>query len=115
MTRKITFVCAMILSSFTYAQGWSGELTVESVMTEGLTDLVIIKTSAVSVDEVNKQYTAGCLANNWIFTADASDRRNRAYSTAMAALASGKKINLWFTDKCTSWSFHEATSIQMIK
>lgn len=107
--RSLFGLLFIVISSSSYAEGWSGELIVDQVITEGKTDLIVIYTSGGDV------YTSGCLANKWSFTADNEDRRGRAYSTAMTALASGKKIKLWYTDTCGSWSYHEATSIMLLK
>ena len=108
--KKIILGAALVFSSMcTFAAGWTEPLTVESIFTEGNTDVIVIYTSG------GVQNTNGCLANNWIFLTDNDSRRNRAYSTAMAALASGKKVSFWYTDTCATWSFHSATAIKIIK
>ena len=78
-------ILPLILSGYSSAGGWTEPLTVETVFTEGATDLIVIQSSGGS------QSVSGCVINNWIFVADNENRRNRGYSTAMAALASGKK------------------------
>ncbi|TQF67867.1 DUF5992 family protein [Pseudoalteromonas luteoviolacea] len=93
-----------------FSNAWSPPLVVESVFTEGSTDLVSIKTSGGEV------YSPGCTANHWIFIADNEDRRNRAFSLAMAALASGKKVSFWYSSStCAAWNYHKGTSIKLIK
>ena len=115
MTKVIVFISSIFLSSFALGAGWAGDFEVTGVMSEGTSDLVII-----SVDAVNplndKEYTSGCTVNGeWIFKADDPDKINRAYSTAMTALVSGKYIRLWFTDDCGAWSYHQATAIKLLK
>ncbi|GLQ72198.1 hypothetical protein [Vibrio penaeicida] len=109
MFKKLLCASLFVLSASSFAQGWTEPLTVESVFTEGKTDLIVIQTSGGSV------YTNSCVANKWMFKSDTDARRGRAYSTAMSALVSGNKIKLWFTDSCESWSYHGATSIMLIK
>ncbi|CCN45581.1 conserved hypothetical protein [Vibrio nigripulchritudo MADA3029] len=109
MFKKLLCASLFALSTSSFAQGWTESLTVESVFTEGTTDIIVIQTSGGSV------YTNSCLANLWIFKSDTDARRGRAYSTAMSALVSGKKIRLWYTDSCESWSYHGATSIKLMK
>lgn len=109
--RLRTLLVTTLLSIFStnaLAVGWSDELTVTQIMTEGNTDIIAIYT------EGGSSYTTGCLVDKWIFLADNEDRRNRAFSVVLAAIASGKKITLWYSDTCTSWSYHGATSIRLI-
>lgn len=107
---KIIFAISLILiSGVCNAAEWSSALTVEKVFTEGKSDIVVVYTSGQNGS------TNGCSLNNWIFTADTEARRNRAYSTLMSALLSGKKILLWRTDSCANWSYHEATSVMLLK
>ena len=106
---KYLGILLLTLPTLSYGGGWTEPLTVDTVLTEGATDLIVIQTSGGS------QSVNGCVLNNWIFIADNENRRNRAYSTAMAALASGKKISLWYGDTCSTWSFHSATSIKLLK
>jgi|GEM_PF-2772664 len=110
MLLKRVFIGVLFMfSSNLYAQGWTESLTVESVFTEGKTDIIVINTSGGGT------YTSSCLPNQWIFQSDTDARRSRAYSTAMAALASGKKIRFWYTDSCENWSYHGATAIMLVK
>ncbi len=102
-------ILPLILSGYSSAGGWTEPLTVETVFTEGATDLIVIQSSGGS------QSVSGCVINNWIFVADNENRRNRGYSTAMAALASGKKISIWYGDTCAAWSYHSATAIKLLK
>ena len=107
MFKKYVLLSLLFFSGLCNAQGWSDALTVKSTMTEGMTDLIIATTEGDTI------YTTNCVANQWIFKSDAEDRRNRAYSTLMAAVASGKKVKLWYTDSCSSWNYHEATSVSL--
>lgn len=106
------FICVIVLgfSSSIFAEGWTSQyLSIESVFTEGKSDLIVVYTSGGVVE------TEGCQANRWIIEADTEDRRNRIYSTLLAALASGQKIELWFEDVCGSWNYHKATVVKIHK
>ncbi len=108
----------LVLSGAATAQGWTDELFVDGVLTEGTSDMIIISVKGVLPENDNKRYTTDCSANGeWIFkdTSSAGDRKNRAYSTAMAAFMSGSKIKLWYTDECDAWSYHQATAIKLTK
>jgi len=108
--KQVIFVISLILiSGVCNAAEWSSELVVEKVFTEGKSDIVVIYTSGQS------RLTDGCSVNNWSFTADTESRRNRAYSTLMSALLSGKTILLWRTDSCAEWEYHEATAVMLVK
>ena len=98
----------LVFSVVTLGAGWTDPLTVEKIMTEGKSDLIIIVTSGGA-----PSYSSGCIANNWIIDSDNDSRRGRVYSTAMAALLAGKKITLWYADTCSSWNYHGATAIQL--
>lgn len=103
----------LILSSLCQAataQGWSPPLTVESVFTED-SDLIIAYTSG----DPDPALTPGCQRGSWSFKASTEDRRNRAYSTLLAATLSGKKIRFWHRDVCGPWNYHEATSVMIVK
>jgi hypothetical protein len=106
--KHLLFTLFILIPSISNASGWSTDLTVEKIFTED-SDIIVIYTSGGSV------YTNGCSANNWIFHGQNEDRRNRAYSTAMTALVSGKKIRFWFMDDCSSWSYHKAAAIMLLK
>lgn len=112
---KIFLSTVLFLFSFNcYAGSWSEALTIESVFTEGVSDIIGIYTSGA--DPEKHQYNPNCGLNTWVFHADSEDRRNRAFSMAMAALASGKKVSFWYsTQECGAWSYHSATSIKLIK
>lgn len=95
-------------ASFSQAAGWSAELTVTSVFTEASTDLIVVYTSGGGV------YATGCAANSWIFPASTTARASRGYATLLAAVATGKKIKFWFSDTCSTWGFHEGTSVMLV-
>ena len=111
MPRKwLSYVSASVLfalASPAFSAGWSQPLTVDRLMTEGTTDLIVVFTTGGS------EYTTGCVVDAWIFEANTNDRRNRAYSMILAALAGGKQISLYYADTCGSWSYHKATSIRI--
>ena len=109
MLKNLFVIATILTSSVCNAQGWSDALTVEQVFTEGRTDLIVATISG------GKVYTDGCNVTSWIFKADTDARRGRAYSTLMTALVSGKKIKFWFTDQCSSWNYHEAAAVMLVK
>ena len=90
------------------AAGWSAPLTIDRSFTEN-SDFIVIYTLEAGV------YTPGCSANAWIFVANSDARRGRAWSTILASQATGQKVQLWFTDQCTTWSYHEASAIMLHK
>lgn len=91
-----------------HASGWTAELTVTSVFTEATTDLIIIYTASGGA------YAPGCAANAWVFPANTTARASRGYATLMSAVATGKRIKLWFSDTCGVWGYHEATTIMIV-
>jgi len=108
--RLLSYVSAAVLfalASPAFSAGWSAPLTVDRLVTEGTTDLIVIYTTG------GAEYTTGCVVDAWIFEANTDSRRNRVYSTLLAALAGGKQITLWYTDACGSWSHHNATSVRI--
>lgn len=110
MTRAILYSIVLLLTpGIVKAAGWSADMTVTSAFTEATTDLIVIYTSG------GGSYTAGCAANAWIFTATTDARRARGYSTIMAALVSGQKLRVWFTDACSTWGYHEATVVMLVQ
>jgi hypothetical protein len=109
MNRAIYSVTLLLCCGVANAAGWTSELTVTGAATEGTSDLLIFGTSD------GAGYTTGCLINSWIFTASTDARRGRAYGTLLAALASGQKVRLWYTDTCAQFSYHEATSVMLVK
>jgi hypothetical protein len=108
MKKLLVATILALVSNAAFAAGWSDPLTVESAFVEN-SDLVVIYTSGGGA------YTPGCTANAWTFRADSDARRGRAWATVMAALASGQRIRLWYNDTCGTWSFHDATSIMLLK
>lgn len=107
MKKLLISIALFTLTSVVNAQGWTGDLVIEELWTEGVSDVIAFKTSG------GQQYASGCLVNEWIFTADTEQRRSRTFSVALAAFTSGKKIQLWFKDDCANWSYHNATSIRV--
>ena len=101
-------LAAIPFPSLCRAGGWTPPLTVSSTFTEA-SDIIVVYTSDGSV------YTAGCAANSWIFAADTDPRRARMYATILTAIATGKKIQFWYSDSCGTWSYHQATSVMLVK
>lgn len=99
----------LMASGICHAAGWTGDLTVVSAFTEGTTDMLVIETTDGST------FTSGCIANHWVLTSDSDPRRARAYATILAALTTGQKLRFWFTDTCGAWSYHQATSVMLLK
>jgi hypothetical protein len=96
----------LMMAGTLHAAGWSAPLTVDRAFTEN-SDLIVIYTLDGAV------YTAGCHANSWIFVASSEARRGRAWATILAAQATGQKVQLWFADQCTTWSYHEASAVML--
>lgn len=110
MKRLIFAAGLFLLSGKCFSGAWTDPIEVDSVFTEGTTDVLAISTSD------STQLTDGCLANRWIFVADNEQRRGRGFSILMAAIASGKKVSFWYdSDSCSSWNYHKVTSIKFIK
>jgi hypothetical protein len=107
--KKILLATILALASTAAtAAGWSDPLTVEYGFVEN-TDLVVIYTTGGGT------YASGCTPNAWIFRADSDARRGRAWATVLTALTTGQKIRLWYNDTCGTWSYHDATSIMLLK
>jgi hypothetical protein len=98
----------LMMAGSLQAAGWSSPLTIDRSFTEN-SDLIVIYTVEGGV------YTPGCHASSWIFVASSDARRSRAWATILAAQATGQKVQLWFTDQCTTWSYHEASAIMLHK
>jgi hypothetical protein len=100
-------VLLLFLSSLSHAAGWSQPMTVTSAFTE-TDDLIVFSTSDPTV------YTPGCIAGAFIFSTSSTDaQRARVWATLLTALATGQKIALWYSDACTTWSYHLATSVKL--
>ena len=96
---------------------WSHSLIVEKIFTED-SDMIVAYTSAVDPAKENTVLREGCLPNKWIFTTTSGDRRNRAYSTLMTALVSGKQIKMFVSPSvtnCAAWSFHPTSAVMLFK
>ena len=102
----IAGLAMMLVSISSHAAGWSAPVTIDRSFTEN-SDLIVIYTLEGGV------YTPGCTANTWIFVANSETRRARAWATILTAQATGQKVQLWFTDTCTTWNYHEVSSIML--
>jgi hypothetical protein len=89
------------------AAGWTGRIKVVAVFTEATTDMVVFYTTGGSV------YAPGCVANDWIFTGTTDARLARGYAALLSALHTGADVQVWFSDTCATWAYHNATSIQV--
>jgi hypothetical protein len=107
--KKVLLAAGLLLASnVTVAAGWTNEVSIIELSTEGTSDLIVFKTVGGQV------YAPGCLINDWIVTADTDARRDRFYSALLAAMVSGHKVKLWYTDACSSWSMHGTTSVKAL-
>ncbi len=106
--KKLLLALSCLSTGPALASGWSAPITVERAFTEN-SDLIAIYTAEGSV------YTPGCTQNAWLFRADSETRRARAWATILTALTTGQKVQLWFTDSCTTWSYHDVTAIMLHK
>ena len=109
MFKKSIFAASLLISTAANAAGWSDPLTIEELWTEGSSDIIGVSTSGGS------QYSSNCLANYWLIKANTDNRRDRVYSTLMAAQMAGKKVRIWYSDNCTSWNYHEGTVVKILK
>jgi hypothetical protein len=109
MKTFMTLIVLLSLSGRCWADGWTPELTVTSAFTED-SDIIVVYTSDGGT------YAPGCSANSWIFSITASDaRRSRVWATLLTAIATGQKLSFWYTNACATWSYHNFTSIKIIK
>lgn len=108
MGRFFLVMLMLLTTGPAWASGWSPPLTVESAFTED-SDMIVIYTSDAGV------YTPGCSQNAWVYRATTETRRARAWATVLAALTSGQELRLWYSDNCSSWSYHDATAIMLRK
>lgn len=106
--RKIVASILLLTAVPAYAAGWTGELVVLSLNTESTNDVIYFQVSPAAV------YTTGCDASHWMINPTTEGRQQRAYSTLLTAMMAGKKIRLWYTDSCSSWSYHSATAVKII-
>jgi hypothetical protein len=101
------FAALMLLFGLpAHAGGWSGPLTIDRIWTEN-SDMIAIYTTGAPV------FTSGCSQNAYLFRATNDAQRARAYATLLTAIATGQRIELWYNDTCTTWSFHDVTSIMI--
>jgi hypothetical protein len=105
---RILIASLFLLAGAAHAAGWSAPLTIDRAFTED-SDMLVIYTVEGGV------YTTGCLANTWIFRASSETRRARAWATILTAQATGQKVQLWFSDQCSTWSYHDTTAIMLHK
>ena len=109
MLKKSVFAASLLISTTANAAGWSNPLTIEELWSESSTDIVGVTTTGGS------QYSNNCLANYWLINANTDNRRDRIYSTLLAAQMAGKKVRIWYSDNCTSWNYHEGTIVKILK
>ncbi|MBL8339730.1 MAG: hypothetical protein JNM97_23390 [Rhodoferax sp.] len=91
-----------------WAGGWTPELSVASIFTEGTTDYLVAYTTDGTV------YASGCAADSWVVPFDTTARGQRAYATLLAAATSGKKVRFWYLDTCGLWGYHQAHSVRLV-
>jgi hypothetical protein len=107
--RKTIALLLLLTAGSSQAAGWSELLTVEKAFTEN-SDAIVIYTSGG-----NGAYSSGCVTHHWVFTASSETRRARAWATILTALTTGQKLQLWFTDSCAVYSFHDSSALMLHK
>ena len=76
-------------------------MQVEYVMVYGAKDDIIVRTTG------GTEYVAGCSVNHWSIEADTEERRNRMYSTLLAAAIAGQSIRIWYDSTgCGPFQYH---------
>jgi hypothetical protein len=108
MKKLLMLLLMLALTGQAFADGWTPPLTVEKAFTED-TDNVILYTADGTV------YTPGCNANNWVIVANSETRRGRAWAAILSALATGQKVQLWYTSACGVYGFHQAVAVMLLK
>lgn len=108
MLKTFIATALLLMAGNLQAAGWTSPLTVDRVFTEN-SDFIVVYTVEGGT------YTSGCHPNAWIFSANSDARRGRAWATLLTAQTTGQKIQLWFTDQCAVWSYHETASIMLLR
>ncbi len=106
--KRFLMTSMLLAAGVANAGGWTSPLTVNRVFTEN-TENIVVYTAEGAV------YTAGCVGASYIFHASTDAQRNRAYATLLAAVTTGQKVQLWYTDACTTWSYHDVTAVMLLK
>lgn len=105
----LLFIPILGLPTCVLADAWSGQLAVESVVTYGNSDLILVYTTGGS------EYVPGCSVDKWTVVADTEERRNRIYSTLLAAAAAGNQISIWYdTSGCGTYDYHTGYVVRFV-
>lgn len=109
MIRPLPFAIVILLATIVSTPvqaAWTAPLTVTGGFVED-SDAIIIYTSEAT------QYVAGCPGGRFNFVAVNDDRRGRAWATVLTALTAGRKIQLWYTNICSSSTYVDVSAIQI--
>jgi len=106
--KRFLIMSILLSAGSVNAAGWTGAMTISRVFTEN-TDNIVVYTVEGAV------YTPGCVGASYIFHAPTEAQRARAYATLLTAISTGQKVQLWYLDACTTWSFHDVTAVMLLK
>jgi hypothetical protein len=106
--KRLLVMAALSAASAAHAAGWTAPMTVSKVFTEN-TDNIVVYTVEGAL------YTPGCVGASYIFHAPTDAQRGRAYATLLTAVTTGQKVQLWYLDACTTWSFHDVSAVMLLK
>lgn len=105
---RLLMTSFLTVAGTAHAGGWTDPMTISRVFTEN-TDNIVIYTVEGAI------YTPGCVGASYIFRASNDAQRSRAYATLLAAITTGQKVQLWYTESCATWSFHDVTAVMLLK
>jgi hypothetical protein len=106
--KKIFGLLALVcVSELSHASGWTAAMTITQAFTEE-SDMIVIYVSN------STPYGTGCDPGSWIFTGSTDARRGRVWATVLSALATGQKVQFWYSDTCSAWSYNSLSSIRIL-
>jgi hypothetical protein len=108
---KIIILAALIfISSFSFADGWSGEATVEGIYTLGESKSIIKLSSFKNPDNCQTNADAGHMSFS-------PTEQKTFFAMFLAAYASGSKVNVYVTGCTPTWNitFARVSHVRMVK
>lgn len=102
-------IAAMLLSFSVQADGWTGAMRIDQIYVYATSDTILVVTDGAQVyDTVNN-----CSPHTWSIAANSEPRRQRLYATLLAAQASDKAIQFWWTEGCGQSQSHTTTVMRI--